>query len=66
MAMRDHYKKAYWHTSGVTFYERHLLFDEHHGEQLEMMDTLAEHVRTLGGVAPWFIHQHLSARSDAL
>lgn len=50
MAIRDHYKKAHWQTSGATFYELHLLFDKHHGEQLEIMDALAERVQTLGGV----------------
>lgn len=51
MALRDLYKKAHWQTSGATFYELHLLFDKHHGEQVEIMDTLAERVQTLGGVA---------------
>jgi starvation-inducible DNA-binding protein len=51
MAMRDLYKKAHWQTSGATFYELHLLFDKHYGEQLELMDALAERVQTLGGVA---------------
>src|SRR3954462_9376879 len=48
MAMRDLYKKSHWQTSGPTFYELHLLFDKHHGEQLEIMDALAERVQTLG------------------
>lgn len=51
MAMRDLYKKAHWQTSGATFYELHLLFDKHYGEQVELMDALAERVQTLGGVA---------------
>jgi starvation-inducible DNA-binding protein len=51
MAMRDLYKKAHWQTSGATFYELHRLFDGHHGEQVELMDALAERVQMLGGVA---------------
>ena len=51
LAMRDLYKKAHWHTSGATFYELHLLFDKHHGEQAELVDALAERVQTFGGVA---------------
>jgi starvation-inducible DNA-binding protein len=51
MALRDLYKKAHWQTSGATFYGLHLLFDKHHGEQLEITDALAERVQTLGGVA---------------
>jgi starvation-inducible DNA-binding protein len=50
MALRDLYKKAHWQTSGATFYGLHLLFDKHHGEQLEITDALAERVQTLGGV----------------
>jgi starvation-inducible DNA-binding protein len=56
MALRDLYKKAHWQTSGATFYELHLLFDKHHGEQLELMDALAERVQTLGGVALALAH----------
>jgi starvation-inducible DNA-binding protein len=50
-ALRDLYKKAHWQTSGATFYELHLLFDKHYEEQAALMDTLAERVQTLGGVA---------------
>ncbi len=51
MAIRDSYKKAHWQTSGATFYELHLLFDAHYEEQVTIMDTLAERIQTLGGVA---------------
>ena len=50
-ALRDLYKKAHWQTSGANFYALHLLFDKHHGEQLELVDSLAERVQLLGGVA---------------
>ncbi len=56
MAMRDLYKKAHWQTSGATFYGLHLLFDKHYGEQLEIVDALAERVQTLGGVALALAH----------
>jgi starvation-inducible DNA-binding protein len=36
---------------GHTFYQLHLLLDKHAGEQLELVDLLAERVQTLGGVA---------------
>jgi starvation-inducible DNA-binding protein len=51
IALRDLYKKAHWQTSGPGFYELHLLFDKHYSEQETIMDTLAERVQTLGGVA---------------
>jgi starvation-inducible DNA-binding protein len=36
---------------GPTFYQLHLLLDKHAGEQLELLDALAERVQTLGGVS---------------
>lgn len=48
-AIRDLYKKAHWQASGALFYELHLLFDKHSEEQEQLMDAVAEKVRTLGG-----------------
>lgn len=45
------YKRAHWHAAGHTFYQLHLLFDKHAGEQLELVDAIAERVQLLGGVA---------------
>ena len=45
------YKKHHWVVAGPTFYQLHLLFDKHAGEQLELVDLLAERVQTLGGIA---------------
>ena len=50
MTLRDLYKKHHWQVSGPTFYQLHLLFDKHFGEQLELVDMLAERIQTLGGV----------------
>jgi starvation-inducible DNA-binding protein len=45
------YKKHHWLMRGATFYQLHLMLDKHAGEQLELVDTIAERVQTLGGVA---------------
>lgn len=45
------YKKHHWLVRGPTFYQLHLLLDKHAGEQLELIDTVAERVQTLGGIA---------------
>ncbi|QYC42649.1 DNA protection during starvation protein [Nonomuraea coxensis DSM 45129] len=45
------YKKHHWLMRGPTFYQLHLLLDKHAGEQVELVDQLAERVQTLGGVA---------------
>jgi starvation-inducible DNA-binding protein len=56
MTLRDMYKKHHWQVSGPTFYQLHLLFDKHYGEQAELVDALAERVQTLGGVALAMAH----------
>jgi starvation-inducible DNA-binding protein len=45
------YKKHHWLMRGATFYQLHLLLDKHAGEQLALVDTIAERVQTLGGIA---------------
>jgi starvation-inducible DNA-binding protein len=51
MTLRDMYKKHHWQVAGETFYQLHLLFDKHHGEQVELVDAIAERVQLLGGVS---------------
>jgi len=50
ITLRDLYKKHHWQASGPTFYQLHLLFDKHYGEQNELVDELAERISALGGV----------------
>ena len=45
------YKKHHWQMRGPTFEQLHLLLDKHANQQLELIDTLAERVQMLGGVA---------------
>jgi starvation-inducible DNA-binding protein len=51
LMLRDLYKKCHWQVSGPTFYQLHLLFDKHAGEQSELADTIAERIQALGGVS---------------
>jgi starvation-inducible DNA-binding protein len=51
MTLRDLYKKSHWQVAGPTFYQLHLLFDKHYGEQVEIVDTVAERIQLLGGVS---------------
>src|SRR6201998_666770 len=51
MTLRDMYKKHHWQVSGATFYQLHLLFDKHHGEQDELVDEIAERIQLLGGIS---------------
>ncbi len=50
ISLRDLYKKHHWQ-SGPTFYQLHLLFDKHFGEQSELVDAIAERIQSLGGVS---------------
>jgi starvation-inducible DNA-binding protein len=45
------YKKHHWQVAGPTFYQLHLLFDKHFGEQVDIVDTIAERIQLLGGVS---------------
>jgi starvation-inducible DNA-binding protein len=51
MSLRDLYKKAHWQVAGPTFYQLHLLYDKHFNEQVEVVDTIAERIQLLGGLA---------------
>jgi starvation-inducible DNA-binding protein len=51
ITLRDLYKKSHWQVAGPTFYQLHLLFDKHYGEQVELVDAIAERIQILGGVS---------------
>ena len=51
MTLRDLYKKHHWQVAGHTFYQLHLLFDKHYGEQNELVDTIAERIQSLGAIS---------------
>jgi starvation-inducible DNA-binding protein len=51
MTLRDLYKKCHWQVTGPTFYQLHLLFDKHYGEQNELVDAIAERIQLLGGIS---------------
>lgn len=56
ITIRDMYKKHHWQVSGPTFYSLHLLLDKHYEQQAKLVDSLAERVQTLGGVAIAMAH----------
>jgi len=51
MTLRDLYKKSHWQVAGPTFYQLHLLYDKHFGEQVELVDSIAERIQLLGGIS---------------
>ena len=56
ITLRDLYKKHHWQVSGPTFYQLHLLFDKHYGQQNELVDAIAERIQLLGGVSLAMAH----------
>jgi starvation-inducible DNA-binding protein len=56
ITLRDLYKKSHWQVGGPTFYQLHLLFDKHAGEQSELVDEIAERIQILGGVSIAMAH----------
>jgi starvation-inducible DNA-binding protein len=56
MTLRDLYKKSHWQVAGPTFYQLHLLFDKHFGEQVELVDGIAERIQLLGGLSIAMAH----------
>ena len=56
MVLRDLYKKHHWQVAGHTFYQLHLLFDKHYGEQSTLVDQLAERIQSLGGISVAMAH----------
>ena len=56
MTLRDLYKKHHWQVAGPTFYQLHLLFDKHYGEQNDVVDTIAERIQLPGGVSVAIAH----------
>lgn len=56
MTIRDLYKKSHWQVAGPTFYQLHLLYDKHFGEQSELVDGIAERIQLLGGISLAMAH----------
>jgi len=56
ITLRDMYKKHHWQVAGPTFYQLHLLFDKHAGEQSDLVDKVAERIQLLGGVSVAMAH----------
>src|ERR1700686_1436130 len=45
ITVRDLYKKHHWQVAGPTFYQLHLLFDNHNEEQNALVDASAERIQ---------------------
>jgi starvation-inducible DNA-binding protein len=46
ITLRDLYKRFHWQVAGPIFYQLHLLYDKHYEEQVELVDAIAERIRS--------------------
>jgi starvation-inducible DNA-binding protein len=51
ITLRDMYKKHHWQVVGPTFNQLHLMYDQHFVAQVALVDTIAERIQLLGGIA---------------
>ena len=53
-------RKAHWNVEGHDFYNMHLFFEMQYKELEEIIDTVAERIRTLGHYAPASLREYLA------
>lgn len=53
-------KNAHWNIEGVDFYEKHKFFETQFGQLDEIIDRLAERIRSIGHYAPATLKSYLS------
>jgi starvation-inducible DNA-binding protein len=53
VTLRDLYKKHHWQVQGPTFYELHLLFDKHAGEQTVCIDSTSASIPLQSASRRW-------------
>jgi starvation-inducible DNA-binding protein len=62
--LKSQTKYAHWNVKGPSFYSLHLLFDQLAGGFDEQIDTIAERIAALGGVAHGTVRQ--AAKNSSL
>jgi starvation-inducible DNA-binding protein len=53
-------KNAHWNIEGADFYDKHKFFETQFGQLDEMIDSIAERIRTIGHYAPATLQSYLS------
>lgn len=52
-------RKAHWNVEGQDFYNKHLFFEAQYQQLDEIIDSVAERIRTLGHYAPATLKEYL-------
>jgi len=53
-------KKAHWNVEGPDFYNKHLFFEQQYKQLDDIIDSVAERIRTLGHYAPATLKEYLA------
>jgi starvation-inducible DNA-binding protein len=53
-------RKAHWNIEGPDFYNKHKFFEDQYNQLAEIVDEVAERIRTLGHYAPGSLKEFLS------
>lgn len=53
-------KKAHWNVEGPDFYNKHLFFEQQYRQLDDIIDSVAERIRTLGHYAPATLKEYLA------
>ena len=52
-------RKAHWNVEGPDFYSKHIFFEKQYGDLEEIIDEVAERIRTLGHFPPATLKEYL-------
>lgn len=52
-------KNAHWNVEGIDFYDKHKFFEEQANQLNDLVDSVAERIRTLGHIAPASLKSYL-------
>lgn len=53
-------KNAHWNVQGADFYDKHIFFEKQFGQLDEIIDSVAERIRSIGHYAPATLKSYLS------
>ena len=53
-------KKAHWNIEGPDFYNKHIFFEQQYEQLDDLIDTIAERIRTIGHYAPASLKEYLN------
>lgn len=53
-------RKAHWNVEGPDFYNKHIFFEQQYEALDEIVDNIAERIRTLGHYAPGTLKEYLA------